>query len=321
MVGKICGTGAYIPKQIWDNNRLSQMVDTSDNWIRERTGVARRHIASEEESTAYMAAEAAKIALEDAGTDAKDIDLILVATVSPGMLMPTTSCEVQKLIGADHATCFDLNAACTGFLFALNTAQAYIGQGLYQNVLVIGAEVLSDLTNWKDRTTCILFGDGAGAVVIKAGEEGRYGQVTYSVGSGGDVLTCASRNQIKYEKHPDAEETYMQMDGREVFRFAVSKVPEAIRTLLDKEGLQLEDVGHFLLHQANERIVASIAKRLKTDRERFPVNIMEYGNTSSASIPILLDELNKSGRLRSGEYLVLAGFGAGLSYGASLIRW
>ena len=321
MIGKICGTGSYIPDQTWDNERLSQMVDTSDEWIRERTGVSGRHIAQGRETTAYMAAESAKAALKDADMTAEEIDLILVATVSPGMLMPTTSCEVQKLIGADHATCFDLNAACTGFLFALNTAQAYIAQGLYRNVLVIGAETLSNLTNWEDRSTCILFGDGAGAVVVRAAEEGRYGQITHSVGSGGDVLTCASRNQIAYEDKPKSEETYMQMDGREVFKFAVSKVPEAINELLLGEQMDVGDIKYFLLHQANRRIVASIAKRLKVDMEKFPTNMEEYGNTSSASIPILLDELNKKGEIKKGDYLVLAGFGAGLSYGASLLHW
>lgn len=321
MIGRICGTGSYIPKQVWDNDRLSRMVDTNDEWIRERTGVARRHIAQGEETTSYLAAEAAKAALADAGTKAEEIDLILVATISPEAVMPSTSCEVQKRIGAVNATCFDLNAACTGFLFALNTAQAYMGQGIYRTVLVVGAECLSNLTNWQDRSTCILFGDGAGAVVLKAGEEGRYAQVTHSVGKDGGVLTCKSRNQKKYEDEPKAEETYMQMDGREVFKFAVSKVPEVIRELLEREEVPAEEISYFLLHQANERIVRSVAKRLKEDNAKFPVNMEEYGNTSSASIPILLDEMNRAGKLSKGELIVLAGFGAGLSYGASLIRW
>lgn len=321
MIGRICGTGSYIPKLVWDNNKLSEMVDTNDEWIRERTGVARRHIVQGEETTSYLAAEAAKAALENAETDASEIDLILVATVSPDAVMPSTACAVQSAIGAVNATCFDLNAACTGFLFALNTAQAYISQGIYRTILVIGAESLSNLTDWEDRSTCILFGDGAGAVVLKAEEEGRYAQVTHSVGMDGGVLTCASRNQTQFEEEPKAKETYIRMDGREVFKFAVSKVPEVIRELLQNENVQMEEIQWFLLHQANERIVRSVAKRLKTDGEKFPTNIEEYGNTSSASIPILLDEMNRAGKFTRGKYVVLAGFGAGLSYGASLIYW
>lgn len=321
MTGKIIGTGSYVPGQIWDNDKLSHMVDTNDEWIRERTGVARRHIAGEEESTAYMAARAAGTALADAGIAAAEVDLILVATISPGKVMPCTACEVQKQIGAVNAACFDLNSACTGFLLALNTAQAYLGQGIYRTALVIGAERLSNLTNWKDRGTCILFGDGAGAVVLKEASDSRYVQAVHSAGEGGGVLTCASRNQEKYIEQPDAPETYMQMDGKEVFKFAVSKVPEVIRELLEKAGKNPGDVRYYLLHQANERIVKSVAKRLGEEIKKFPVNIAEYGNTSSASIPILLDELKRKNAFEAGDLLVLAGFGAGLSYGASLMEW
>lgn len=321
MTGKICGTGSCVPKAVWDNRKLAELVDTSDEWIRERTGVARRHIAAEQETTAYLASNAAQAALQNAGIEAEELELIITATISPGDIMPGTSCEVQKLIGAVNATCFDLNAACTGFLFALNTAQAYIAQGIYRTVLVIGAETLSNLTNWQDRSTCILFGDGAGAVVLRTEETGRFAQVTHSIGEKGSVLTCTSRNQKKYEGSPAAPETYMQMDGKEVFKFAVSKVPEAIEELLKKEQMDTSQIDHFVLHQANERIVRSVAKRLKEDMKKFPVNMEEYGNTSSASIPILLDELNRRGMLKRGEYLVLSGFGAGLSYGASLMEW
>ena len=321
MIGKICGTGSCVPEQVWDNDTLAQMVETSDEWIRERTGVARRHIAGETETTAYLASQAAADALAAAKMSAQEIDLILVATISPGRIMPSTACEVQKRIGAVKATCFDLNAACTGFLFALNTAQAYIGQGIYKNALVIGAESLSHLTNWNDRSTCVLFGDGAGAVVLKAKEEGKFAQMTRSVGEKGDVLTLTSRNQPVYENNAAAPETYMQMDGKEVFKFAVSTVPEAIHELLEKEEMSTDQISYFLLHQANARIVASVAKRLKEDIQKFPMNMAEYGNTSSASIPILLDEMNKKGMLKKGEYIVLSGFGAGLSYGASLIQW
>ena len=321
MVGKIIGTGSYIPEQIWDNEKLSHMVDTNDEWIRERTGIARRHIAGEEETTAYMAAKAAEAALQNAGMKAAEVDLIIAATISPGEIMPCTSCEVQKRIGAVNATCFDLNSACTGFLFALNTAQAYLGQEIYHTAVIIGAESLSHLTNWEDRGTCILFGDGAGAVVLKASPEGRYTQVTHSSGEKGSVLTCTSRNQPKYVENSRAPETYMQRDGKEVFKFAVSKVPEVIRELLEKTETDSGKIHHYILHQANERIVKSVAKRLGEEMEKFPVNIADYGNTSSASIPILLDELNRKGDFSQGDLLVLAGFGAGLSYGASLLEW
>lgn len=321
MIGKICGTGSCVPEEIWDNQRLAGMVETSDEWIRERTGVARRHIAGAGETTSHLASGAACAALENAGMEAGEIDLIIAATISPDQIMPSTSCEIQKQIGAVNATCFDLNAACTGFLFALNTAQAYIGQGIYKNALIVGAETLSNLTNWQDRSTCILFGDGAGAVVLKAEEAGCFVQTTHSVGEKGGVLTCTSRNRKDYENSPKAPETYMQMDGKEVFKFAVSKVPEAIEELLEKVHMNTGQIDYFLLHQANERIVRSVAKRLKEDMAKFPVNMAEYGNTSSASIPLLLDELNRNGKLKTGANIILSGFGAGLSYGASLIRW
>lgn len=321
MIGRICGTGSCLPRTVWTNEKLETLVDTSGQWIQERTGICERHIAEEDETTSYLASEAAKNALLDSGLKAEDIDLILAATISPGRVMPGVACEVQKNIGAEYATCFDVNAACTGFLFALNTAQAYIAQGIYKNALVIGAENLSNLTNWKDRGTCILFGDGAGAVVVKGESEGLYEQVTHSIGEKGGVLTLTDRNQKKYEAFSNAPETYMQMDGRAVFQFAVTKVPEAVREVLEKAGIKKEEVSFYILHQANERIIFSAAKRLGESMEKFPVNMKKYGNTSSASIPILLDELNKKGAFKRGDNIVLSGFGAGLSYGASILKW
>lgn len=315
MTGKICGTGSYAPETVWDNNRLKEMVDTSDEWIRERTGVVRRHIAGEQETTAYQAAMAGKAALEDAGSRAEEVELILAATTSPENLVPGTACQVQKLLGAGNATCFDVNGACAGFLFALNTAQAYIAQGIYRSVLVVGAETLSGMTDWTDRNTCILFGDGAGAALLRASEEGRFAQVTHSEGARGDVLTCACRNR---RKECDG---LIRMDGGEVFKFAVSRVPDAIRELLEREKVEAERISCYILHQANERIVRAVARRLGESMDKFPMNMQEYGNTSSASIPILLDEVNRQGRLRRGDYLVLSGFGGGLSYGASLLEW
>lgn len=321
MTGKICGTGSWAPPKVWDNNDLARMVDTSDEWIQERTGVVQRHIAEENEDTVTMASRAAQRALEDADMKAEEIDLIIVATISPTEIMPCVACGVQEKLGAENATCFDLNGACTGSLLALNTAQAYLSQGIYQTALVIGAEKLSALTDWTDRGTCILFGDGAGAVVLKAEESGRYAQVTQSIGKKGGALTLRSRNQIQYETDPKAKETYIQMNGKEVFTFAVSKVPEAVKNLLSREKVPCEDIRYYLLHQANERIIRSAARRIGEDISKFPMNMDEYGNTSSASLLILLDEVKKSGKLQRGDKLVLAGFGGGLTYGASLIEY
>lgn len=321
MTGKICGTGSWAPPKVWDNNDLARMVDTSDEWIRERTGVVQRHIAEENEDTVTMASRAAQRALEDADIKAEEIDLIIVATISPTEIMPCVACGVQEKLGAENATCFDLNGACTGSLLALNTAQAYLSQGIYQTALVIGAEKLSALTDWTDRGTCILFGDGAGAVVLKAEESGRYAQVTQSIGKKGGALTLRSRNQIQYETDPKAKETYIQMNGKEVFTFAVSKVPEAVKNLLSREKVPCEDIRYYLLHQANERIIRSAARRIGEDISKFPMNMDEYGNTSSASLLILLDEVKKSGKLQRGDKLILAGFGGGLTYGASLIEY
>ena len=278
MVGKIKGTGSYRPVQVWDNDKLSHMMDTSDEWIRGRTGIGQRHIASRGETVAYMAARAAEEALSDARMRPEEIDLLLVSTMSSERIMPCAACEVQKLIGAVNAACFDLNGACTGFLLALNTAQAYLGQQIYRRALVIGSETLSHLTNWKDRSTCVLFGDGAGAVVLEAEENAVYIQ-------------------------------------------AVSKVPEVITEVLEKAGKTKEEIRFYMLHQANKRIVASVSKHMNEPLEKYPMNIENLGNTSSASIPLLLDEWNKKGRLNSGDWIILSGFGGGLTYGASLLQW
>lgn len=307
MIGKICGTGSYVPSEYLDNDDLSQMVDTSDEWIRERTGIVKRHIAKEE-TTVSMAAKAAKKALESAGVQPEEIDLLLVSTISSNVILPCTACEVQKEIHAVHATCFDLNAACTGFLFAYNTAQAYIANGMSKNALVIGAESLSNLVDWEDRGTCILFGDGAGAAVLRAESGEMYAAVTHSDGEKGDALTCDMG-------------AFMKMDGQEVFKFAVRQVPAGISEVLQKNGLSVDDIDYFILHQANRRIVEAVAKRMKVEIEKFPMNLQEYGNTSSASIPLLLDELNRQGKLKKGQKLIFAGFGAGLSWGASILEW
>lgn len=319
MVGRICGTGSYVPENYYDNNDIAKLVDTSDEWIRERTGIIRRHIVTED-TTVSMAANAANAALQNGNVQAEELDLILVATITPNRVVPGMACEVQKEIGAVNAACFDMSAACSGFVFALNTAQAYIAAGLYRTILIIGSESLSNIVNWEDRGSCILFGDGAGAAVIRAEEGEIYPCVMHSDGAKGEVLSCESRHQKNWMEKEEAKQTFMYMDGKEVFKFAVKKVPEVISELLEKTETEVEEIDWFILHQANQRIIESIAKRMKVDIEKFPMNISEYGNTSSASIPILLDELNRSGKLKKGQKVVFAGFGAGLSWGASLIE-
>lgn len=307
MNGYICGTGAYAPRKILDNHYLSQIVDTSDEWIQERTGIVSRHIAVEED-TVSMAAKAANKAMEMAKIKPEDIELILLSTCSEKRLLPCSACEVQKEIRALNATCFDLNAACSGFLYAYNTAQAYLQSKLYKTVLVIGAETLSKQVDYKDRGTCILFGDGAGAVVVKARENGLFSMISHSEGEKGEVLTCE-------------RDAYIKMNGQEVFKFAVRNVPNAILEVLQKNQMEPDEIDYFILHQANKRIVEAVARKLQVDIEKFPMNVKEYGNTSSASIPILLDEWNRKKKLKRGMKIILAGFGAGLSWGATLIEW
>lgn len=302
------------------NDDLSKIVDTNDEWIRSRTGIGERRIATED-STSDMAAKAAARAIEQAGIAPEEIDLILLATSSPDYCFPNGACEVQAKIGAIHAACYDISAACTGFVFALSTAHAFISSGIYRTALVIGADVLSKLVDWTDRGTCVLFGDGAGAAVVSADETGVLGLNMHSNGAKGEVLTCGSRSNGNFLLGRKPELGYMAMDGQEVFKFAVKKVPECISQVLEDTGYITGDIDHFIIHQANYRIIESIAKRLKVDIEKFPVNMEHYGNTSGASVPILLDELNQAGKLKRGERIVLSGFGAGLTWGALLLEW
>ena len=311
MTIKITGVGSALPERVMTNQELEGMVDTSDEWIRERTGIRERRIARED-TVVSLAAQASERALADAGKKAEDVDLILVATCSPEMLLPCCACQVQSLIGAKKAVCFDLNAACSGFLFALDTAYAYIRSGLYKNALVVGSEVLSKLVDWTDRGTCILFGDGAGAVYVekaKAGD-GILSIVQGSNGFQGSVLSCDT----------DAKE-HIRMEGKEVYKFATRQVPECIEEAVHKAGLSLGEIDHFLLHQANVRILEAIGKRLKVSMDRIPVNLDRVGNMSSAAIPVLLDEFYRCGKIKRGQKIVLSGFGAGLTYGACVMIW
>lgn len=322
MRAKIIGTGSCLPEKIVTNDSLSGLVDTSDEWIQSRTGICSRHlVSSKQETTLSMAAKAGQAALEDAGLLPQQLDLILVATVSSDFLTPSTACMVQKELGACHAAAFDINAACSGFLFALNTVDAYFQAGIYQTALIIGVETLSKLIDWSDRSTCVLFGDGAGAVAVKASEEGMVACLQGSDGSGGDILVCKSRRNNNPYVHTGTDLDYLYMNGQEVFKFAVKKEPECIQSLLQQAGMQPSDVDYYLLHQANYRIISSIARKLKLPLEKFPSNVGHCGNTSAASIPILLDEVHKKGMLAEGNTILLSGFGAGLTWGAALLKW
>ena len=318
MAAKICATGSCLPRYQMPNEEWTGYVETSDDWIRERTGIESRHIAKEE-SCVSLAAGAAKRALESANMTADAIDLLLVSTISSEYVMPCAACEVQAAIGADKAVCFDLNAACSGFILAYSTAVSGIEAGLYQTALVIGSECMSHLISWKDRSTCILFGDGAGAVLLKASDRRPYLPVAHSDGRQKTALMMRSRHDGGRDFL--AAEYDLQMDGQAVFKFAVRKVPEVILEVLEKNHLRLEDIRYFLLHQANRRIIEAVARRLGIAVEKFPMNVAHCGNTSSASIPILLDELNHEGKLQRGDRLVLAGFGAGLTWGATVVEW
>lgn len=320
MTTRIIGTGRAIPNRNVTNDELAKVMDTSDEWICSRTGIRSRNIAVEETTTS-MAAAAARKAVERSGITPEEIDLIIVGTVSSDMYYPSTACLVQAELGAVNAVAFDLAAGCSGFLFALNTAHSYLSSGMAKCALIIGAETLSKMMDWSDRSTCVLFGDGAGAAVVKADTVGIRSVVAHSDGSGGDVLTCENRVTGNLLVQREQQFNYTQMAGQEVFKFAVKMVPKCIQEVLDKGGLTVEDVDYFLLHQANKRIIESVAKRLKVSLDKFPMNIECYGNTSAASIPILLDELVEEGRFKKGDIIVMSGFGAGLTWGATLLEW
>jgi len=322
---KITGTGSALPEKVLTNFDLEKMVDTTDEWIVARTGIRERRIAAEGEYTSTFASLAAQRALDAAGVSAEEIDLIVVGTLSPDFPFPATACIVQQTIGAKNAFCFDLSAACSGFVFALATAEKYLASGTHKKALVIGAEVLSRVIDWKDRNTCLLFGDGAGAVVLEACEgdhgilsthmysDGNYWEILYQTGSG-------SRNPAT-QQNLDAGLVYLTMHGNEVFKYAVRAMAEVALEALEKNGLTGKDISLFIPHQANQRIVDSVGKRLALEPEQVFVNLDRYGNTSAASIPIALDEACRAGRVKEGDMVLLDAFGGGLTWGAALIRW
>lgn len=320
MTTRIIGTGSSIPDRKVTNDDLANIMDTSDEWIYSRTGIHSRHLV-EQETTTFMASEAARKAMENAGVLPEEIDLIIVGTVSGDMCYPSTACLVQAEIGAVNAVAYDISAGCSGFLFALNAAHAYIQSGMCQCALVIGAETLSKMMDWSDRSTCVLFGDGAGAAVVKAGDTGIRAVAQHSDGASGGVLVCKNRGSNNPFVTSEIKLDYTKMEGQEVFKFAVKMVPKCVQEVVEKAGLAVENVDYFLLHQANKRIIESVSKRLKVPMDKFPVNIEHYGNTSAASIPILLDELNRKNTFHKGDIIVLSGFGAGLTWGATLLEW
>jgi 3-oxoacyl-[acyl-carrier-protein] synthase-3 len=323
----ILGTGSYIPERILTNADLARMVDTSDEWIRARRGIRERRIAAAGEGTTDMAVAAARGALADAGVAPGEIDLVVVATITPDLIMPASACALQARLGLPHAAaCFDLNAACSGFLYALDVAAAMLASGRYQKALVVGSEKLSSIVDWQDRTTSLLFGDGAGAAVL--GIDPRPGRGLLGTRLGGfgedeDLLHIPAGGS----RCPASAETvaagghFIKMKGKEVFKIAVRAMEEAARDILEQHGLAANQIGLVIPHQANLRIIEAIAQSLGLPLDRFLVNLDRYGNTSAASIPIALDEARRAGRIQPGDVTLFVAFGAGLTYGSALIRW
>lgn len=314
----ILGTGSFAPERVVTNDDLALQVETSDEWIRTRTGIRERRLAGPTTETSDLAVAAALPALAQAGLTPADIDLLIVATITPDTPVPACACHVQRKLGVPtHAACFDLNAACSGFLYALDTAAALLSSGRYRRALVIGAEKLSGIVDWQDRTTCVLFGDGAGAVVLGTSEEPGRGLLgTRLGGDGGNADLLCVPPAVPGERGP-----FLQMRGKEIFKLAVRAMDDAAREILEQQGLRADQVALVIPHQANQRIIDAIAEYLELPPDRFFVNLDRYGNTSAASIPLALDEAHRAGRIRRGDLVLLVAFGAGLTYGSALLRW
>lgn len=322
----IIGTGSYVPEKVLTNEDLSRIVDTTDEWITSRTGIKERRVAAAGEFTSHMATKAALKAIEQAGIKAIEIDLIVVATATPDMIFPATACFVQTNIGASKAACLDVSAACAGFLFAIEIAQQFITSHTYETVLVIGAEKLTSITNWTERNTCVLFGDGAGAAILRHRGGGTHGVISTHIGSDGrfaDILFMPGggcRTPITRENANQNLQT-IHMSGKEVYKQAVNSMLNASKKALEKAGLSIEDMACVIPHQANVRIIEAIADRLKIPFERFYVNLDRYGNTSAAAVAIALDEANRSGRIKVGDYILMVVFGGGLTWASTVIEW
>lgn len=320
----IIGTGSYLPDHIVTNEDMAKLVETSDEWITSRTGIKERRISTGE-TTSDLAYQAGKRALDQAKFDAEELDLIICATISPDSFMPSMACIVQERLGAYKAVAFDLTAACTGLIYAMATASAFIESGMYQNILVIGAETLSKTLDWKDRSTCVLFGDGAGALLLQSTEQ-KSGILSINLLSDGrkqDYLTLSafSLKNPFLKKDELVEMPVIQMKGQEVFKFAVRSITDHVRTVLEKADLTESDIQHIILHQANYRIIEQAAKSCKISMDKFFINLDRYGNTSAATIGIALDEMVQKNMLQPGDRIILVGFGGGMTSGAVLVEW
>lgn len=322
----VAGTGSYVPEKVLTNEELATLVDTSDEWIVTRTGIKERRIAKEGEFTSHMASAASLKALEQAGLAAKDVDLIIVATITPDTPTPATACHVQKQIGANGAVAFDISAACSGFVYAMKIAKRLIASGAFDNALIVGAEKLSAVTNWNDRTTCVLFGDGAGAAVLRRSEPGEGNIIATEMGTdgslthlleipGGGVACPINSENVDLNLHT------LSMLGKEVFKHAVTRMKQASETVIERAGWTPEDIACVVPHQANLRIIDAIADRLAVPNERVFVNLDRYGNTSAAAVAIALDEAHRGGNFKRGDKIVLVVFGAGLTWAAAAIDW
>jgi 3-oxoacyl-[acyl-carrier-protein] synthase-3 len=321
----IIGTGSYVPERVLTNAELEKTVETSDEWITTRTGIKERRIAGENESTSDLAAKAAQAAMDNAGITAAEIDLIIVATITPDMFFPSTACFVQTKIGARQAACFDVSAACAGFLYALEIAQQFITSHTYDTILVIGAEKLSSIVDWTDRNTCVLFGDGAGAAILRHRGGGHGVVSTYMASDGGlaDILYIpggGSRTPVTKD-NADQRLNCIKMNGKETYKHAVTSMLDAANRALADANLEPSDLACIIPHQANLRIIEAIAGRMKVPLDRFMVNLDRYGNTSAAAVAIALDEANRTGRMKVGDYVLLVVFGGGLTWASSVIQW
>jgi 3-oxoacyl-[acyl-carrier-protein] synthase-3 len=321
----IIGTGSYVPEKVLSNADLERLVETNDEWIVTRTGIRQRRIAAPEQTTSDLAAEAAKAAMQNAGVAPEELDMIIVATVTPDMFFPSTACFVQTKIGAKNAVCFDVSAACSGFLFALETARQFIASGARKTVLVIGAEKLSTIVDWSDRNTCVLFGDGAGAAILRH-KPGARGVIHTHMGSDGkqsEILYIpggACRTPVTAENAALRLNT-IKMNGKETYKQAVTAMLDAGNRVLEAGGVRAEELACIIPHQANARIIEAIADRMHLPLERFLINLDRFGNTSAAAVAIALDEASRTGRMKEGDYVLLVVFGGGLTWAGSLIQW
>lgn len=326
MGARIEAIGAYTPARRMSNDEIAEFLDTSDEWIRSHTGIGYRHIARDDEAASDLGAQAAKIALDRSGTDPESIDMVLVATASSDYVgFPSTACIVQHMIGAKNAAAMDISVGCTGFVYGLETAKGFIASGAARHVLLIGSEVLTRIVDWTDRSTCVLFGDGAGAAVISPSSNGCgiLDSVLKADGSGASYLARevgGTRTPFK-PGHTAERDLLIKMEGQPVYNFAIPAIIEVIRQILDRNGLTIDDITYIVPHQANQRIIEAAAKRSRIPYEKFYLNIEEYANTSAATIPIALNELYEHDKLSSGDLLITVGFGAGLTFGGNLLQW